>query len=111
MHLRAFALGLVLAGVSPAAETRSPSPAMSPIHGLVLHGGAGVITRENLTPELEARYREDLGRALAAGHAVLAGGGTALDAVIAQQLAEVDRIAGAQQTSVLREKLKRAGRQ
>ena len=83
MHLRAFALGLVLAGVSPAAETRSPSPAMSPIHGLVLHGGAGVITRENLTPELEARYREDLGRALAAGHAVLAGGGTALDAVIA----------------------------
>jgi len=35
----------------------------------------------------------------------------ALDAVIAQQLAEVDRIAGAQQPSVLREKLKRAGRQ
>ena len=32
------------------------------------------------------------------------------DAVIAQQLAEVDRIAGAQQPSVLREKLKRAGR-
>ncbi|MBM4012204.1 MAG: DUF433 domain-containing protein [Planctomycetes bacterium] len=35
----------------------------------------------------------------------------ALDAVIAQQLTEVDRIAGAQQPSVLREKLKRTGRQ
>ncbi len=35
----------------------------------------------------------------------------ALDAVIAQQLAEVDRIAGGQQPSVLREKLKRAGQQ
>ena len=65
MHFRAFALSLALAGVSPAAETRPPSPAMPPLHGLVLHGGAGVITREKLTPELEALYREDLGRALA----------------------------------------------
>ncbi|MBM3953860.1 MAG: DUF433 domain-containing protein [Planctomycetes bacterium] len=35
----------------------------------------------------------------------------ALDAVIAQQLADVDRIAGAQQPSVLRERLKHVGRQ
>ena len=83
MNLRALACSLALAGVSHAAETRPASPAMPPIHGLVLHGGAGVITRDKLTPELEALYREDLGRALAAGHAVLAGGGTALDAVIA----------------------------
>ncbi len=83
MNLRAFTLGLVLAGFSPAAETRSPSPVMPPLHGIVLHGGAGVITRDKLGPELEALYREDLGRALAAGHAVLAAGGTALDAVVA----------------------------
>jgi hypothetical protein len=35
----------------------------------------------------------------------------ALDAVISQQLADVDRISGAQQPSLLREKLKYAGRQ
>ena len=35
----------------------------------------------------------------------------ALDADIAEQLADVDRIAGTQQPSLLREKLKRAGRQ
>ena len=34
-----------------------------------------------------------------------------LDTDIAQQLADVDRIAGTQQPSLLREKLKRAGRQ
>lgn len=34
----------------------------------------------------------------------------ALDADIAQQLADVDRIAGARQPSLLREKLNRAGR-
>lgn len=34
----------------------------------------------------------------------------ALDAVIAQHLAEIDRIAGQQPPSLLREKLKRAGR-
>jgi uncharacterized protein (DUF433 family) len=34
----------------------------------------------------------------------------ALDADIAQQLADVDRIAGTRQPSLLREKLKRAGR-
>ena len=83
MNLRACALGLAFAGVSPAVETRLPSPAMPPLHGLVLHGGAGVITRDKLGPELEALYREDLGRALAAGHAILAAGGPALDAVVA----------------------------
>ena len=35
----------------------------------------------------------------------------ALDTDIAQQLPDVDRIAGTQQPSLLREKLKRAGRQ
>ena len=51
--------------------------------GLVLHGGAGVILRQDLTPELEAEYRARLREALEAGHGVLAGGGASLDAVVA----------------------------
>src|SRR6185503_13293213 len=46
-----------------------------------MHGGAGTITRQNMTPELEKQYREKLEEALRAGHAILAKGGTSLDAV------------------------------
>ncbi|SDF01164.1 isoaspartyl peptidase/L-asparaginase family protein [Limimaricola pyoseonensis] len=48
---------------------------------LALHGGAGTILKSRMTPELEARYHAGLRRALEAGHAVLADGGAALDAV------------------------------
>ena len=48
---------------------------------LVLHGGAGTITRESMTAEAEAEYRAKLEEALETGHGILAGGGTSLDAV------------------------------
>ena len=48
---------------------------------LVVHGGAGTITRANLTPEMEKQYTEKLSEALKKGHAVLAAGGASLDAV------------------------------
>ena len=51
--------------------------------GLVIHGGAGVILRQDMPPALEAEYRAKLTEALAAGYAVLDRGGPALDAVVA----------------------------
>ncbi|WP_149195924.1 isoaspartyl peptidase/L-asparaginase family protein [Luteimonas suaedae] len=48
---------------------------------LVIHGGAGVIERDTLSADVEAAIRADLDRALDAGHALLADGGSALDAV------------------------------
>lgn len=48
---------------------------------LVIHGGAGTILKENMTPEKEAQYRETLNRALMAGYEVLNKGGTSLEAV------------------------------
>jgi L-asparaginase / beta-aspartyl-peptidase len=48
---------------------------------LVLHGGAGTILKEDMTPELEAAYLKGLENALAAGYAVLDEGGTAVNAV------------------------------
>lgn len=50
---------------------------------LVIHGGAGVIERAALGAEEERAVRADLGEALDAGNAVLARGGSALDAVVA----------------------------
>lgn len=48
---------------------------------LLVHGGAGSMTRDWLTPEQDAAGRAGLNAALDAGQAVLAGGGGALDAV------------------------------
>jgi L-asparaginase / beta-aspartyl-peptidase len=50
---------------------------------LVIHGGAGTIKRENMSPEKEKAYHEALNTALEAGYAVLENGGKSLDAVIA----------------------------
>ncbi|TPW03204.1 MAG: beta-aspartyl-peptidase (threonine type) [bacterium] len=60
------------------------SPAVAqetPRWSFAIHGGAGVIERASLTPEQDAAYRAALHRALEAGSAVLAAGGSSLDAV------------------------------
>lgn len=48
---------------------------------LVIHGGAGTITRKNMTLEKEKAYRDALNQALQTGYAVLKRGGTSMDAV------------------------------
>jgi len=53
----------------------------APRWALVVHGGAGVIDRKELTPEQDAAYRAALARATEAGAEVLRKGGSALDAV------------------------------
>lgn len=51
--------------------------------GLVLHGGAGTIKKENMTAEVEAEYRAKLEEALNTGYGVLESGGSSVDAVTA----------------------------
>ncbi len=48
---------------------------------IVIHGGAGGMTRENLAPELDTEYRAALTVAVNTGKKILADGGSALDAV------------------------------
>lgn len=49
---------------------------------IAIHGGAGTITRESMTPERERAYTAKLTEAINAGHAVLAKGGSSMDAVV-----------------------------
>jgi L-asparaginase / beta-aspartyl-peptidase len=56
-------------------------------YALVIHGGAGVPSREAVSAADEAAYRAELDKALDAGQAVLAAGGSALDAVTAAVVA------------------------
>src|SRR5664280_2541826 len=48
---------------------------------IVIHGGAGGLTKENITPEMDKEYRAALLFALNTGKKVLSEGGSALDAV------------------------------
>jgi L-asparaginase / beta-aspartyl-peptidase len=48
---------------------------------IVVHGGAGVITRDKMTPEIDKEYRAALAEAINTGKKILAGGGSSLDAV------------------------------
>ena len=48
---------------------------------VVLHGGAGVIERKSMSPDMDAAYRAGLKEALKAAEDVLSRGGSSLDAV------------------------------
>lgn len=48
---------------------------------IAIHGGAGTILKQDMTPDLEAAYMQGLRAAMIAGYAVLEEGGSALNAV------------------------------
>ena len=60
-------VALFAMSISATAQDNSP---MKPI-GLVIHGGAGTISRTEMTPEREREYRAGLDAALSAGYTVL----------------------------------------
>jgi beta-aspartyl-peptidase (threonine type) len=56
---------------------------IKPEYVFVIHGGAGTILKENMSPETELAYLEKLNEALDIGEAILKDDGTSLDAVTA----------------------------
>lgn len=62
-------------------EKHQISSPKRPTWAIVIHGGAGSITRDKISPELDAEYRKALSEALETGKKVLSVGGSALDAV------------------------------
>ena len=76
-----FAMAMML----PTTALWAPPPAVPvPKAVLVIHGGAGVLPKKEMTVELEKQYRADLEKALREGHKALERkGGTSLDAVTA----------------------------
>jgi L-asparaginase / beta-aspartyl-peptidase len=79
-------LGWILAACSAGADESPATAGMNADENMTswsiaLHGGAGVITPDAMTPEREAAYRDALSRAIQAGAEVLNSGQSALDAV------------------------------
>ena len=59
---------------------------------LVIHGGAGTILKEDMTPELEDSYKKGLDEALHVGYALLEKGQSALEAIKAAVVSLEDNI-------------------
>ena len=62
------------------------------MYTLVIHGGAGTILKEDMTPDLEKAYMDGLSQALQVGFAVLEEGGTAVNAVKASLVLLEDHV-------------------
>jgi beta-aspartyl-peptidase (threonine type) len=63
------------------ASTPALADEVAPRWSLAIHGGAGTLDPAQMTPERRAEYEAALQAALDAGRAVLAAGGSAMDAV------------------------------
>ena len=62
-------------------EEATTTEVKRPEYTLVIHGGAGTIKKENLSPEKEEAIRKALNDALVMGETILQNGGTSMDAV------------------------------
>ncbi|WP_292026326.1 isoaspartyl peptidase/L-asparaginase family protein [Brevundimonas sp. UBA2416] len=79
--MRPISLSMAVTALALALSAAPVVAQDAPRWSFAIHGGAGVIERASLTPEQDAAYRAALHRALEAGSAVLAAGGSSLDAV------------------------------
>ena len=78
--LAALAAPLFLANPLKAEDAMTEDTAQ-PRWSIAIHGGAGTIERSRMTPEQRADYQAALQEALDAGAAILAEGGTAMEAI------------------------------
>lgn len=80
-------LALMLASIAMSCSLNSNQKRIDPEAGgpitLVIHGGAGTLTRANVNGEKEKVYHAKLEEALDRGYTILEEGGTSLEAVIA----------------------------
>ncbi|MET4131578.1 beta-aspartyl-peptidase (threonine type) [Porphyrobacter sp. MBR-155] len=74
-------IALIALALLPAAALAQDTPPPEPKWSIAIHGGAGTLNRDAMTPERRAEYEAALQVALDAGAKVLAEGGSAMDAV------------------------------
>src|SRR2546422_5054956 len=77
-RVRRWVLAAGLVSLAPAA-----SAPQRPQFMLVVHGGAGTIRRQDMTPAQDSAYRATLTQAIRAGYDVLRRGASSLDALTA----------------------------
>ncbi len=85
-------LGLLLAGCFATQADNGMEEPMNerPEYAMAIHGGAGVITKANMSDEREAAYLASMHKALDIGEKILKEGGSAIDAVVATVISMED---------------------
>lgn len=68
-------------GQNAVSNSKSKPRGAADSFNFVLHGGAGTITKQNMTPEMEASYQSKLKEALLAAYQILKDGKPGLDAI------------------------------
>ena len=81
-RILAFTVALIAMSCTLNSNQKRIDPAVGGPITLVIHGGAGTLTRANLNEEKEKAYHAKLQEALDSGYSVLEKGGTSLEAVI-----------------------------
>ncbi len=79
--VRGLFFSLIIQFIFSSCHTMTESSHHKSEYALVIHGGAGVITRNSMDSLTEKSYREALDSVLTIGEKILADGGTSLDAV------------------------------
>jgi L-asparaginase / beta-aspartyl-peptidase len=79
VRMKCFVTAMAMAVASALAAAQQPAAAHK--WAIVVHGGAGVIERATMKPEIEAAYRASMKTAIDAGAKVLDSGGSSVDAV------------------------------
>lgn len=74
-------IAAVLFSCSSNQQEKTATPTEKPAWAIVIHGGAGTIKKESMTPEKDSIYRAKLAEALLIGSEILKNGGTSMDAV------------------------------
>jgi beta-aspartyl-peptidase (threonine type) len=74
-------IAAILSSPAAAQNTQGNPMPTEPIWSIAIHGGAGTMSRDRMSEQLQAEYEAALSEALDAGSAVVAAGGSALDAV------------------------------
>ena len=74
--MKKFLISLILLLICSCQSTESENSI-----AIVIHGGAGTILKENMTPELESAYLNKLEEAVQTGYEILKNGGSSQSAV------------------------------
>ncbi|MBT8401938.1 MAG: isoaspartyl peptidase/L-asparaginase [Rhodothermia bacterium] len=80
MNARLLTTAIIFSLSAALMETQAQDHAEARV-AIAIHGGAGTITRSNMTDELEQQYRTKLTEALQAGHELLVDGKSSIEAV------------------------------
>lgn len=75
-------LSIFIFGCNSEKKTTTSTTKKTNEFAIIIHGGAGTILKENMTPETEKAYKDKLTESIKAGHKILQNGGSSVDAVV-----------------------------